>query len=92
MSKRSLCCGRMRAGVHSHRAHESRQCAARCISCHMTSWRAAKYSRAESPAHTPTEGEERAAAPQWSPAQQCARRQVALRKPQCLAQDLGSFP
>ena len=45
MRKRSLCCGRMRA-------HESRQCAARRISCNKTSWRAAKYGRAESPAHT----------------------------------------
>ena len=52
MRKRSLCCGRMRAGARRRRAHELRQCAARRISRNMTLWRAAKYGRAESPAHT----------------------------------------
>ena len=52
MRKRSLCCGRMRAGARRRLAHESRQCAAKRISCNMTSWRATKYGRAESPAHT----------------------------------------
>ena len=42
----------MRAGARRRRAHESRQCAARRMSRDMTSWRAAKYGRAESPAHT----------------------------------------
>ena len=51
MRKRALC-GRVRAGTRGRQAHESRQCAARRISCSMTSWRAAKYGRAESPAHT----------------------------------------
>ena len=43
-------------------------------------------------AHAPPEGEERATTSQWGPAQQCARRQVALRQPHRLAQDSGSFP
>ena len=42
----------MRAGAHKRRAHESRQCVGRRISCSITSRRAAKYGRAESPAHT----------------------------------------
>ena len=52
MRKRSLRCGRMHAGARRRRAHESRQCDPRRISCSITSWRAAQYGRAESPAHT----------------------------------------
>ena len=69
MRKRSPCCGRMRAGARRRRAHESQQCAARRMSCNMTSWRAAKYGRAESRAHAPPKREERATAPQRGSAQ-----------------------
>ena len=76
----------MRAGAHRRRTHESRQCVARCISCNITSWRAAKNKRAESPAHTrpPRGRSERLSSG--------ARRKVALRQAYCLAQDLGSLP
>ena len=42
MRKWSLCCGCMRAGARKLRAHESRQCGARHISCNMTPWQAEK--------------------------------------------------
>ena len=93
MRKRSLCCGRMRAGARRRLAHESRQCAARRISCNMTSWRAAKYGRAESPAHTrpPRGRSERqrpsraplssAPATRWRSASPTALRRTCARSP-----------
>ena len=52
MRKRSPSGGRTRAGGRGRRTHESRRCVARCLSCSITSRRAAKNGRADSLAHT----------------------------------------
>ena len=67
------------------------RCQAHQLQHDLVARREVRSSR-EPRAHAPPEGEERATTPQWGPAQQCARRQVALRQPHRLAQHLGLFP
>ena len=59
----------MRAIARRRRTHESRQCVARRINCTITSWRAAKNGRADSPAHTrPPRGRRERHRPRGGPA------------------------